>query len=120
MRLYPCCTMASKWRNALRSPPKRTPAVYRLLPIGTRGISDGAGAFSYVESGTLKLDRRLEHQGRLPFSLSHYQGVTYCAAAASAWGGYCAAVTTDSCLKSQKRGAIEAVPLTDRPDFYKG
>ena len=45
---------------------------------------------------------------------------TYCAAAASAWDGYCAAVTTDSCLKSQKSGAIEAVPLTDRPDFYKG
>lgn len=45
---------------------------------------------------------------------------TYCAAAASAWDGYCAAVTTDSCLKSQKSGAIETVPLTDRPDFYKG
>ena len=43
---------------------------------------------------------------------------TYCKAAASAWDGYCAAVTTDSCLKSQKSGAIEAVPLTDRPDFY--
>lgn len=43
---------------------------------------------------------------------------TYCAAAASAWDGYCAAVTTDSCLKSQKSGAIEAVPLTERPDFY--
>lgn len=45
---------------------------------------------------------------------------TYCAAAASAWDGYCAAVTTDSCLKSQKSGQIEPVPLTDRPDFYKG
>lgn len=45
---------------------------------------------------------------------------TYCAAAASAWDGYCAAVTTDSCLKSQKSGGIEEVPLTDRPDFYKG
>ncbi|MBQ2627904.1 MAG: Gfo/Idh/MocA family oxidoreductase [Eubacterium sp.] len=44
---------------------------------------------------------------------------TYCAAAASAWDGYCAAVTTDSCLKSQKSGAIEAVPLTDRPAFYQ-
>ncbi len=45
---------------------------------------------------------------------------TYCAAAASAWDGYCAAVTTDSCLKSQKSGGIEEVPLTDRPDFCKG
>lgn len=45
---------------------------------------------------------------------------SYCAAAASAWDGYCAAVTTDSCLKSQKSGAIEAVPLTDRPAFYCG
>ncbi|MDF1494958.1 Gfo/Idh/MocA family protein [Caproiciproducens sp. CPB-2] len=44
---------------------------------------------------------------------------TYCAAAASAWDGYCAAVTTDSCLKSQKTGAIESVPLTDRPAFYR-
>lgn len=43
---------------------------------------------------------------------------TYCAAAASAWDGYCAAVTTDSCLKSQKSGDIEIVPLTDRPAFY--
>ena len=43
---------------------------------------------------------------------------TYCSAAASAWDGYCAAVTTDSCLKSQKSGAIEPVPLTARPDFY--
>lgn len=45
---------------------------------------------------------------------------TYCASAASAWDGYCAAVTTDSCLKSQKSGAIEEVPLTDRPAFYQG
>lgn len=45
---------------------------------------------------------------------------TYCAAAASAWDGYCAAVTTDSCIKSQKSGGIEEVPLTDRPAFYKG
>lgn len=44
---------------------------------------------------------------------------TYCAAAASAWDGYCAAVTTDSCLKSQKSGAIEDVPLTARPAFYE-
>lgn len=44
---------------------------------------------------------------------------TYCKEAASAWDGYCAAVTTDSCLKSQKSGLIESVPLTDRPDFYK-
>lgn len=45
---------------------------------------------------------------------------TFCAAAASAWDGYCAAVTTDSCLKSQKSGAIEEVPLTARPAFYQG
>lgn len=44
----------------------------------------------------------------------------FCAAAASAWDGYCAAVTTDSCLKSQKSGAIEEVPLTARPAFYQG
>ena len=44
---------------------------------------------------------------------------SYCPAAASAWDGYCAAVTTDSCLKAQKSGAIEEVPLTERPDFYK-
>lgn len=44
---------------------------------------------------------------------------TYCAEAASAWDGYCAAVTTDSCLKSQKSGLAEEVPLTERPDFYK-
>ena len=40
-------------------------------------------------------------------------------AAASAWDGYCAAVTTDACLKAQKSGAIETVALTDRPAFYK-
>lgn len=44
---------------------------------------------------------------------------TYCKEAASAWDGYCAAVTTDSCLKSQKSGMIEAVPLTARPAFYE-
>lgn len=44
---------------------------------------------------------------------------THCAGAASAWDGYCAAVTTDSCLKAQKSGAIEEVPLSERPDFYK-
>lgn len=43
---------------------------------------------------------------------------TYCKGAASAWDGYCAAVTTDSCLKSQISGAIEEVPLTERPEFY--
>lgn len=44
---------------------------------------------------------------------------THCPAAASAWDGYCAAVTTDACLRSQQSGAIEAVPLTDRPSFYR-
>lgn len=43
---------------------------------------------------------------------------TYCREAASAWDGYCAAVTTDACLKAQKSGAIENVPLTKRPEFY--
>lgn len=43
---------------------------------------------------------------------------SYCASAASAWDGYCAAVTTDSCIKSQKSGAIEPVALTQRPAFY--
>ena len=47
-------------------------------------------------------------------------GDSYCADAASAWDGYCAAVTTDACLQSQKSGGIETVPLTDRPDFYCG
>ena len=40
-------------------------------------------------------------------------------AAASAWDGYCAAVTTDACLKAHKSGAIEPVALTERPAFYK-
>lgn len=44
---------------------------------------------------------------------------TYCAAAASAWDGYCAAVTTDAVLKAQSSGVIEAVPLTACPDFYQ-
>ena len=44
---------------------------------------------------------------------------SYCAAAASAWDGYCAAVTTDAVLRSQKSGNIENVPLKERPDFYK-
>lgn len=46
-------------------------------------------------------------------------GGTFDEAAASAWDGYCAAVTTDACLKAQKSGAIEPVALTERPDFYK-
>jgi myo-inositol 2-dehydrogenase/D-chiro-inositol 1-dehydrogenase len=44
---------------------------------------------------------------------------THCKSAASAWDGYCAAVTTDACLRSQKSGGIEAVPLTERPAFYE-
>lgn len=36
----------------------------------------GKGAFSYVEAGDLKIDRRLEHQGHFAFPLSHYHGVT--------------------------------------------
>ncbi len=44
---------------------------------------------------------------------------TFCKEAASAWDGYCAAVTTDSCLKSQKSSLAEDVPLTERPAFYE-
>lgn len=36
----------------------------------------GKDAFSYVEAGDLKLDRRLEHQGHFDFPLSHYHGIT--------------------------------------------
>lgn len=36
----------------------------------------GEDAFSYVEAGDLKLDRRLKHQGHFDFPLSHYHGVT--------------------------------------------
>lgn len=36
----------------------------------------GADAYSYVEAGDLKLDRRLEHQGHFTFPLAHYHGVT--------------------------------------------
>lgn len=43
---------------------------------------------------------------------------THSNAAASAWDGYCAAVTTDACLKSIKTGEIVDVPLTKTPEFY--
>ena len=36
----------------------------------------GPDAYSYVEAGDLKLDRRLEHSGHFTFPLSHYHGVT--------------------------------------------
>lgn len=36
----------------------------------------GEDAFSYVEAGDLKLDRRVKHQGHFDFPLSHYHGVT--------------------------------------------
>ena len=36
----------------------------------------GPDAYSYVEAGDLKLDRRLEHQGHFTFPLSHYHGIT--------------------------------------------
>ena len=36
----------------------------------------GPDAYSYVEAGDLKLDRRLEHQGHFTFPLAHYHGVT--------------------------------------------
>ena len=37
----------------------------------------GPDAYSYVEAGDLKLDRRLEHQGHFTFPLSHYHGITF-------------------------------------------
>lgn len=45
----------------------------------------GEDAFSYVEAGDLKLDRRLKHQGHFDFPLSHYHGVTigFCLPAAA-------------------------------------
>ena len=36
----------------------------------------GPDAYSYVEAGDLKLDRRLEHRGHFVFPLSHYHGIT--------------------------------------------
>ena len=36
----------------------------------------GLDAYSYVEAGDLKLDRRLEHRGHFTFPLSHYHGIT--------------------------------------------
>ena len=36
----------------------------------------GPDAYSYVEAGDLKLDRRLEHQGHFTFPLAHYHGIT--------------------------------------------
>lgn len=34
------------------------------------------GAFSYFESGDLKLDRRITHEGHFEFPLAHYHGLT--------------------------------------------
>ncbi len=34
------------------------------------------GAYSYVEAGDLKLDRRIAHQGHFEFPLAHYHGLT--------------------------------------------
>ena len=36
----------------------------------------GNNAYSYVEAGDMKLDRRLTHTGHFSFPLSHYHGVT--------------------------------------------
>lgn len=36
----------------------------------------GEDAFSYVEAGDLKLDRRLEHQGHFTLPLAHYHGIS--------------------------------------------
>ena len=36
----------------------------------------GPDAYSYVEAGDLKLDRRLEHQGHFTFPLAHYHEIT--------------------------------------------
>ena len=36
----------------------------------------GKDAFSYVEAGDLKIDRRLEHEGHFVLPLSHYHGIS--------------------------------------------
>jgi myo-inositol 2-dehydrogenase/D-chiro-inositol 1-dehydrogenase len=36
----------------------------------------------------------------------------------TAWDGYIAAVTTDTCVKAQKSGEKEIIPLVERPAFY--
>lgn len=36
----------------------------------------GGDAYSYVEAGDLKIDRRLEHQGHFTLPLAHYHGIS--------------------------------------------
>lgn len=36
----------------------------------------GKGAYSYVEAGDLKIDRRLEHEGHFSLPLAHYHGIS--------------------------------------------
>lgn len=36
----------------------------------------GDGAYSYLEAGDLRVDLRLEHNGKVEFPLNHYHGVT--------------------------------------------
>lgn len=38
----------------------------------------GNDAFSYVEAGDLKVDRRLKHKGYFSLPLSHYHGISMC------------------------------------------
>lgn len=38
----------------------------------------GNDAFSYVEAGDLKVDRRLRHKGYFSLPLSHYHGISMC------------------------------------------
>ena len=38
----------------------------------------GDDAFSYVEAGDLKVDRRLKHKGYFSLPLSHYHGISMC------------------------------------------
>ena len=43
---------------------------------GRMEYTSGPEAYSYVEAGDLKLDRRLEHRGHFTFPLAHYHGIT--------------------------------------------
>lgn len=38
----------------------------------------GQNAFSYLEAGDLRVDRRIHHSGRVEFPLCHYHGITIC------------------------------------------
>ena len=36
----------------------------------------GQNAFSYLEAGDLRVDRRIHHSGKVEFPLSHYHGIS--------------------------------------------